>query len=98
MANSTLPLYAQVLILVALILFLLLGGAVYYFTSDSWRNRQARRRLGHAVPSLAVTLCRCLVLCLGPMNRRKWEREHRFYRTDDYGQPDGGERTFAMPI
>jgi len=92
---TSLAVWAQALILTSLIVFFLLGMLMYYLTSDAWRNRQMKKKLGHEVPSLAHTLCRCFIVCLGPVYRKRWERENKYYRTDDYGQPSSG---VLMPL
>ena len=76
------------LFLFGLIVFLILSAVVYYRTGDDYKLRKRRKELGYDVDSWTDTLMVCCVLCLGPVNRSRWERKHKYFRTDDYGPLD----------
>eukprot|EP00043_Microstomoeca_roanoka_P027660 m.15384 g.15384 ORF g.15384 m.15384 type:complete len:547 (+) comp7843_c0_seq1:44-1684(+) len=61
---------------------------LYWRTSDEYRLRKKRKELGYDVPSMFSSLKVFCLLCLGPINRKRWESKHKYYRTDDYGPPD----------
>eukprot|EP00730_Choanoeca_flexa_P003578 TRINITY_DN11447_c7_g1_i1.p1 TRINITY_DN11447_c7_g1~~TRINITY_DN11447_c7_g1_i1.p1 ORF type:complete len:695 (+),score=151.49 TRINITY_DN11447_c7_g1_i1:37-2085(+) len=80
--------YEVVLFVLGLIAFLVLGAVVYYMTGDDYKLRKKRKELGYEVDSWSDTLKICCALCLGPMNRSRWEKKHKYFRTEDYGKPD----------
>lgn len=85
---STLSLDIQIVITCSLVFFGILAGVVYYLTSDAFRNRRMKQKLGHDVTTCG-TLCKAIWhTCMGPIYREKWEHSHKFYRSEDYGQPD----------
>eukprot|EP00045_Choanoeca_perplexa_P006425 m.54599 g.54599 ORF g.54599 m.54599 type:complete len:593 (-) comp13635_c0_seq2:183-1961(-) len=76
------------LFVLGLIGFLILSAVIYYRTGDAYKLQKRRKELGYDVDSWTDTLMVCCVLCLGPINRSRWERKHKFFRTDDYGPLD----------
>jgi hypothetical protein len=76
------------LFVLGLVAFLLLSAWLYWRTSDAYKIRQAKIALGYEVDDAIAVLSRCWGCFLGPMARRKWEKEHEFYRTKAYGPAD----------
>ena len=82
------------LFLVGLLSFLLLSAFIYYRTSDDYKLKKRRRELGYEVEDWTTSLLLCCQLCIGPVNRKRWEMKHKLFRTPDYGPPD---RSKARP-
>ncbi|EGD72321.1 hypothetical protein PTSG_00340 [Salpingoeca rosetta] len=72
----------------AAVVYVIGASYLYWRTSDEYKLRKKRKELGYDVPSIMSSLKLCCVLCLGPINRQRWESKHKYYRTDDYGPPD----------
>ncbi|EDQ88813.1 uncharacterized protein MONBRDRAFT_25910 [Monosiga brevicollis MX1] len=75
------------LFIAGLILFGLLSAWAFYLTSDEYRLRRKRRQLGYEEDQGSIFGLLC-ALCIGPVNRSRWERQHKQFRTPDYGKPD----------
>lgn len=73
------------LLIVGLVVFLIISAFVYYRTSDQYRLAAQRKRLGYDDPDDSV----CFLFA--PAVRRKWERDHKVFRTDDYAPYNGRE-------
>lgn len=77
-----------VLFVLGLVVFLVFSAWLYWRTSDDYRVRKAKLELGYEVDDVCSTFHACCTCCCGVRERRKWERENLFYRTDEYGPPD----------
>eukprot|EP00053_Salpingoeca_punica_P018876 m.187562 g.187562 ORF g.187562 m.187562 type:complete len:808 (+) comp17524_c0_seq1:80-2503(+) len=79
---------ATALFILGLVAILVFSAWLFWRTSDDYRIRQAKKELGYDVEHPLSFLRYCVACCLGPMQRRKWERDNKFFRTKDYGPPD----------
>lgn len=53
---------------------------LYYRTSETYYLRKHMETAGYVVPGWSEYCEYCCSCCWGPLNRRSWEREHRFFR------------------
>eukprot|EP01147_Barroeca_monosierra_P002062 gene2062-5121_t len=72
----------------AVVVYIIGMSLLYWITSDDYKLRKTRKKLGYDTPGLFSALKLCCVVCIGPINRKRWESKHKYYRTDDYGPPD----------
>lgn len=79
------PWWQTTLLIVGFLCFMGLGLWLYWRTSDMYKIRKQQILLGYEVPEMISYVSWCCVCCIGPMVRRKWERNNKYFRTDDYG-------------
>ena len=72
----------------AVVVYIVLASLLYWRTSDDYKLRKKRKELGYEVPGLFSAFKFLCILCLGPINRKRWESKHKHYHTEDYGPPD----------
>jgi hypothetical protein len=89
--------YEVALFALGLVGFLAVSAAVYYRTSDEYKLLKKRKELGYEVDSWWSSIALCCFVCLGPINRSRWERKHRFFKTTDYGKADRGSSPAPLP-
>jgi len=80
-----------------LALYLIIALIIYYRTSDSYKIRKKRKELGYETDDWCTALSLCCALCVGPINRKRWQNKHRYFRTEDYGPPDKRWKTVLPP-
>eukprot|EP00042_Codosiga_hollandica_P053705 m.710059 g.710059 ORF g.710059 m.710059 type:complete len:879 (-) comp58755_c0_seq4:130-2766(-) len=80
--------YQLALVVLAMVIMAILGVTIYWLTSDEYRVRKKKIELGYPVKPWWYFPSLVFGFILGPILRKKWEKEHVFYRTDDYGAPD----------
>eukprot|EP00049_Salpingoeca_infusionum_P022905 m.9468 g.9468 ORF g.9468 m.9468 type:complete len:531 (+) comp5456_c0_seq1:231-1823(+) len=72
----------------AVVIYLVVVLYIYWRTSDSYKLRQKRKELGYKDKGICSGLLVCCALCIGPINRKRWETKHKYFRTEDYGEKD----------
>lgn len=87
MATSNHEPWETALMLTGYFLFLFISGYLFWRTGPSYKMRKKKKELGYEVSDPFGSCMDCL---WGPMRRSRWERENKFFRNTEYGEPDPG--------
>lgn len=73
------------LLILAIIVILFTSAWIYWRTSDAYRIMQAKKKLGYEVLDFNALVGKCLQCFFGPVYRKNWEKNNKYFRNEDYG-------------
>eukprot|EP00055_Hartaetosiga_balthica_P007371 m.25259 g.25259 ORF g.25259 m.25259 type:complete len:590 (-) comp5742_c0_seq1:114-1883(-) len=80
----------------AMVVFIILAMWLYWRTSDDYKLKKKRRDLGYRDDGVSVWQV-CFALCVGPINRKRWESKHKYFKTESYGPADSKWMVIGHP-